>query len=156
MQRVPFFFISNESLGMMNRNTSLRNSLAIIALGTALAANAQQVPGEDPVQLNAPVRHLSLPTGAAQKSGQLDASRELPAWMKARVARYEAKSFSSSANDGTIMTDNDVVKSATSQGQGKTCVQEVGSNSSAANSAGGKTLGDQIVVLRGDLINICR
>ncbi|MEO5659245.1 MAG: hypothetical protein ABIQ90_05520 [Polaromonas sp.] len=142
---------------MINRNTSTRNALAILALGTALAANAQQqVPGEDPVQLTAPVHHLSLPVGAAPKSGQMDGSRELPAWMKARVARYEAKSFSSSANDGTILTDNDVVNTATSQGLNKTCVQEVGSNSSAANGAGGKTQGDQIVVLRGDLINICR
>lgn len=143
---------------MTNRTTSLRNALAMLVLGTAWAANAQQVPGEDPVQLSAPVWHLNLPGGAAQKSGQIDGSPDLPAWMKARVARYEAKSFSASANDGTILTNNDVVNTTTAQGLSKTCVQEVGSISSAANSLGSKTLGgqQQIVVLRGDLVNICR
>ena len=143
---------------MMNKPASLRNVLIILALGTALAAHAQQVPGEDNVQLTAPVRHLSLPGGTAQKSGQMDGSSEMPAWMKARIARYEAKSFSASANDGTILTNNDVVNTTTAQGLSKTCIQEVGNALPAATGAGGKTLAgqQQIVVLRGDLVNICR
>jgi hypothetical protein len=139
-------------------NSSVRIALAVGVLGTALSAGAQGVPGEDPVQLTGPVRYLNLPGPPTPKSGQIDGNSEMPAWMKARVARYEAKSFSATANDGTISTSNDVVNTATAQGLGKTCVQEVGSVTSAANSIGSKTLGgqQQIVVLRGDLVNICR
>ncbi|MDB5741769.1 MAG: hypothetical protein JWR68_84 [Polaromonas sp.] len=143
---------------MVNTLTTLKNALVLLALGSAVPAMAQQVPGEDPVKLSAPVRHLNLPGGALQKSGQMDGSHDLPAWMKARVARYEAKAFSGTANDGTILTNNDVVNTASSQGMSKTCVQEVGSISSAGGTMGSKGISgqQQIVVLRGDLVNICR
>ena len=140
---------------MMNR--SVGNALAVLTLGMAMGAGAQGVPGEDPVQLKGPVQYMNLPGSAVQKSGQIDSNPDMPAWMKARVARYEAKAFSATANDGTILTDNDVVNTANAQGLRKTCVQEVGSITSANNSAS-NTLGgqQQIVVLRGDLVNVCR
>lgn len=110
------------------------------------------------MHLTGPIRYMNLPGAPTPQSGQIDGNSEMPAWMKARVARYEAKSFSATANDGTILTNNDVVNTANAQGLNKTCVQEVGSVTSAANSLGSKTLGgqQQIVVLRGDLVNICR
>ena len=143
---------------MIKRTHHLRTALALLALGSALQVHAQHAPGEDPVQLNAPVQYLNLPIGGAQKSGQIDGRAGMPAWMQARVARYEAKSFSASANDGTILTNNDVVNTVTAQGLSKTCVQEVGGTSPATNSLGNKSLSgqQQIVVLRGDLVNICR
>lgn len=144
---------------MIMKNTGIvRNALAFLALCSAFGAFAQgRIPGEDPVQLTGPVRYMNLPGAAAPKSGQIDGNSDMPAWMKARVARYEAKAFSATANDGTILTDNDVVNTANAQGLRKTCVQEVGSITSA-NNLGNNTLGgqQQIVVLRGDLINVCR
>ena len=141
---------------MMNRN--VRTALALGILAAALSAGAQGVPGEDPVQLSGPVKFLNLPGGPSPKSDPIDRNAEMPAWMKARVARYEAKAFSATANDGTILTNNDVVNTSSAQGLNKTCVQDVGSVTSAGNKAGRNTVSGQqpIVVLRGDLVNICR
>ena len=59
-----------------------------------------------------------------------------------------------------IISDSDVVTTASAQGMQKTCVQEVGSNtvsSGAANTSRyGTTAAPQVVVLRGDLVNICK
>jgi hypothetical protein len=82
----------------------------------------------------------------------------MPAWMKAKVARYEAKA-NSDQNSG-ISTDEDAVRSASSDGFRKTCIQEVGSATSTALPAGGRQAlagsNQQIVVLKGDLVNICK
>ena len=55
---------------------------------------------------------------------------------------------------------DDVVTTANAQGMQKTCVQEVGSNtvSGAATGTGkyGPNQAPQVVVLRGDLVNICK
>lgn len=140
------------------KNACVRNVLTAWALGSALGAGAQGVPGEDPVRLSAPVRYMNLPTAASTGSGQINPNPEMPAWMKAKVARYEAKSFSATANDGTIQTGNDVVNTANAQGLSKTCVQEVGSVTTTSSSAVRSATGGQpqIVVLRGDLVNVCR
>lgn len=130
----------------------------------AMDHGALAAPGEDPMNLSGPVEHLSLPGPPAPKSGNLEGSMDMPAWMKARIARYEAKSFSASADDGTLLTDNNVVNTANAQGLRKTCVQEVGSSSSSGGtSASGGSFNrygpnnqQQIVVLRGDLVNICK
>ena len=78
--------------------------------------------------------------------------------LRARVARYEAKAFS--ADTAGILTNNDVVTTANAEGMQKTCVQEVGSNSLSGSSAStlryGPNQAPQVVVLRGDLVNICR
>lgn len=132
-----------------------------LALSATLAAGdaALAAPGEDPLNLSGPVEHLSLPGPPAPKSGNLDGLLDMPAWMKARIARYEAKSFSATADDGTLLTDNNVVTTSSAQGLRKTCVQEVGSTSSPGNNAFnrfGPGNQQQVVVLRGDLVNICK
>lgn len=125
-----------------------------LSLFSALAA-----PGEDLLILSNPVEHLSLPGPPAPKSGNLLGSTEMPAWMKARVTRYEAKAFSASADDGSMVTDSDTVNTANAIGLRKTCVQEVGSNTTNASinfNRYGPGNQQQIVVLRGDLVNICK
>ena len=86
----------------------------------------------------------------------LDKRGAMPSWLRARIARYEARAFSDDTSG--IATQNDVVTTANAQGMQKTCVQEVGSNTAAAGSAGkyGPNQAPQIVVLRGDLVNICK
>ena len=128
----------------------------VMVLGVATAAFAQ-APGEDPVVLNKKLIIQMQPTGAAAQSGNIDGATGMPSWLRARVARYEAKAFS--ADTTGIATNNDVVTTATAQGMQKTCVQEVGSNtlSSTTNSVAkyGPQTAPQVVVLRGDLVNIC-
>lgn len=143
---------------------TLGADLARLLLGCGLAAGlfpvlAQSTPGEDPVQLTGRVEYLSLPGPALAKSGNLDGRMDMPAWLKARVARYEARAFSGLADDN-LLSDNDVVSTASAQGLRKTCVQEVGSNSSTGSGIGPQNQygpgRQQIVVLRGDLVNVCK
>lgn len=119
---------------------------------------ARAAPGEDPVILSKPVQHLSLPLNNAPKSQGLDSQDDMPSYLKAKVARYEAKAFSDQA--AGIATDSDVVTRANAQGLRKTCVQEVGSTTAATGAANafnryGPGAQPQVVVLRGDLINVC-
>lgn len=146
---------------MLKKSLVYLGTLLVLWIGVlvgawpSMAQSISYTPGEDPVVLTGPVKYLSLPGGALPKSGQIDRPPEMAAWMQARIARYEAKAFSATADDGTLLTDNDVVTTATVQGLRKTCVQEIGSNTTSDTSS---TLGNkpQVVVLRGDLINICR
>lgn len=142
-------------------NTTLAPLPHLLALALAAAVSspwAQTAPGEDPVQLIKRLEQLSLPGPLAPKSGNLDGRLDMPAWMKARIARYEARAFSAFA-DESLLTDNDVVTTASAQGLRKTCVQEVGSISSSNGNAlnrYGPGNQQQVVVLRGDLVNICK
>jgi hypothetical protein len=117
-----------------------------------------QAPGEDPVILTKKLTVQMQPTSAATPSSSLDGNTSMPAWLRARIARYEAKAFSEDTSG--VLTQNDVVTTANAQGMQKTCVQEVGSNtvsSGAANTSRyGTTAAPQVVVLRGDLVNICK
>lgn len=117
-------------------------------------------PGEDNIELKGPVKYTQMPTAPPQRSSGMDGPTDLPAWMRARMTRYVAKAYGVAAEDGSMYTDKDVVTSVETDGFKKTCVQEVGSNTAATgDSLGnryGPNTGDQIVVLRGDLVNICR
>lgn len=129
-----------------------------LTIGGWTGNQAHAAPGEDPLVLSGPVQFVSAPGARLQPSGNLDGSKELPSWMKAKMARYSAKAFSMTADDGTIYTDNDVINTAQTTGFKTTCVQEVGSVSSdaALGSRYGPGQRDQVVVLRGDLVNICK
>jgi hypothetical protein len=130
----------------------------LLCVGAGSAAFA--APGEDPLPLTGPVGHPTMLTPPPPASGQIDGNPEMPAWIKAKVARYEAKAFSATADDGSIYTDNTVVATSQAQGFTKTCVQEVGSVTSSLGPQGSAKTStgsqQQIVVLRGDLVNICR
>ncbi|MFC5523394.1 hypothetical protein [Polaromonas jejuensis] len=124
--------------------------MGVGALG-CLQAAAQNAPGEDPVRLDKKITIQMLPLGAAPRSGNINPSTDMPAWQRARVARYEAKAFS--GNPGDILSKKDVVSTATSDGFKTTCTQTIGSNVATTTPAGSPK--EQIVVLRGDLVNIC-
>jgi len=131
-----------------------------VAMAMALCCMASvqaQAPGEDPVVLNKKLVIQMQPTGDAAPSGNIDGSTGMPSWLRARVARYEAKAFSTDTTG--ILTNNDVVSTAQAQGMQKTCVQEVGSNTLSGSTSSfnryGPNNAPQVVVLRGDLVNIC-
>lgn len=120
---------------------------------SAGVVKAQNAPGEDPVVLNKQVAVQMLPLGSS-RSAPMDTVNGMPAWLKAKVVRYEAKANSDFT--AGISTDADVTRSASSDGLKKTCVQEVGSVTTTTNSAGPGRNAPQVVVLKGDLVNICR
>lgn len=128
--------------------------LAWLALGAPHLHAA--APGEDPVVLSKPVDYLRLPTAKQQTSSGLDTVTDIPINVKAKIARYEAMSMT---NAPGISTEANVVTTTTtsSTGMQRTCTQDLASNTNASafNRYGPQTK-DQIVVLKGDLINVCR
>ena len=131
--------------------------IAFTALGTAIGmGSVQAAPGEDPIVLSKPVDHLQLPMGAAAPSKGLDGTDGLPSNVQAKIARFEAKSFSDAT--AGIFTDADIKTATSSDLKGKTCIQDVGSNTSTNSPLryGPGNNQQQIVVLRGDLVNICK
>jgi hypothetical protein len=124
---------------------------------TPMLANAQLAPGEDPVYLNQKVVVNMLPINNTMRSTPLENSSGVPAWMDARIAKFQAKAYSLEATG--IYTDSDVKTTTITDGFRKTCIQNVGSTITAASNSAGKFGAmpqDQIVVLKGDLVNICR
>ena len=124
---------------------------------TPIFANAQLAPGEDPVYLKEKVVVNMLPINNTMRSTPLQNSAGVPAWMDARIAKFQAKAYSIDTTG--IYTDSDVKTTTITDGFRKTCIQDVGSTiAAAANSTGkfGAMPQDQIVVLKGDLVNICR
>ena len=81
----------------------------------------------------------------------------MPAWLKAKVARFEAKAFSNTADDGSILNEKDVIARSSGEGIQRTCIQDIGSTTTdTRTTTGGPGGKQQIVVLRGNLVNICR
>ncbi|ARU04885.1 hypothetical protein CCO03_09510 [Comamonas serinivorans] len=144
----------------MSDHTRLYRLLLCLALtGTGSVAWSQGAPGEDPVLLGGNVSYQAFPTAAEARSGALDPADDLPAWLRAKVSRYEAQSFTSNPNG--IATDSDIVNTTRSAGTRKTCVQEVGSSTTmlrpgTASQVRQANNNTQVVVLRGDLVNVCR
>ena len=117
---------------------------------------AQSAPGEDPITLSKQTKFDARPTAASPQSTGLDPLFGLPGWLHARVSRYEARAYSDIT--GNVLTENDAVTTASAQGLKKVCVQEVGSTASDSTGFGkyGPKGAPQIVVLKGDLVNICK
>lgn len=133
----------------------LRFCVGLGALQACSAAFAQNAPGTDPVRIDSRVVIQGLPNGPAPRSGNIAPPAEIPAWQRAKIARYEAKAFS--GNRGDILTERDVINTANSDGFKTTCTQSIGSISTPAGitTGAGFQQTNQIVVLRGDLVNIC-
>ena len=124
---------------------------------TPIFAYAQLAPGEDPVYLKEKVVVNMLPINNTMRSTPLQNSTGVPAWMEARIAKFQAKAYSIDTTG--IYTDSDVKITTITDGFRKTCIQDVGSTVAAASNSAGKFGAmpqDQIVVLKGDLVNICR
>ena len=144
---------------MKVRSFTLRFQVSLVTLMATSGFGAFAAPGEDVIILKGPISYASTPMPESAKSEQLHQNTDIPAWMRARITRFTAKAYSATADDGSIITDNDVVTTTTSQGLRKTCVQEVGTTTTTSDSLGGRYgpgQKDQVVVLRGDLVNVCR
>lgn len=138
--------------------TTRSRFLVAATAGVLLAAGslAQAAPGEDPITITKPVIYQELPGPQRAPSGDIHYNQDLPPGIAAKVGRYTADAYA--ATPGTnVKTDRDVVQSVKTNGLYTTCNQSVGSTFGAAGAAGLKKPGgaDQIVVLRGDMINIC-
>ena len=137
-------------------NTRVNNRLlyGALVLGLGAAVPAWSAPGEDPVVLEKKVNVQMQPLPSAPRSDYINYNNGMPAWQQARLSRYVAKAFSGDTTG--ILTEKDVVNAVETKGSKVVCSQSVGSNVAAANAgATGKPGGDQVVVLRGDLVNIC-
>lgn len=130
------------------------SGLTAAGLFFGTSAWAQNAPGEDPVVLTKRISVQMLPIGGARTSAPLTAQNGMPAWMQAKVARFEAKA-NSDQTEG-MLTDSDVTRAANADGLKKTCIQEVGSNTVQTPGKFGLSNTQQIVVLKGDLVNICK
>lgn len=131
--------------------------LLVAASGALLSATGvrAQMPGEDTVAITKPVTYLQLPTVKRAPSGDIKYTQNLPSDIAAKVGRYSAEAYAPTKGSN-VKTDRDVVQSVRTNGTQTICNQSVGSTT-GATSPGGTTLNnqDQIVVLRGDMINIC-
>lgn len=115
-----------------------------------IAPFAMAAPGEDPVVLSAKVSYLQLPGAATPTSADILHGSGMPDDARAKMAKYVAKAYSSDV--GTVQTEKDVVSVTRTNAGRTTCVQSVG----AVAPPTGTTAQDQVVVIRGDLINLCR
>jgi len=135
---------------------------AVAALCAAFTASAQGAPGSDPIVLQGRVSYLELPTVAPARSKEIDRAISMPPRIQAKVNRYEAKAFAAlEGADGTIQSGQDVISTASGNALERNCTQSLASTSAAASAGpsgryGVGSAADQVVVLRGDLVNICR
>lgn len=123
------------------------------------AADCCAAPGEDPIVIQVRVNAPIGPALAQARSTPMTPPAVTPAWLEAKVARLEAKAWA--FDTGNLITDKNLLAAANSDGIRKLCVQDIGSALSAgANSAAGsgalRNTEPQIVVLKGDVVNICR
>lgn len=135
-------------------NTSIFQVLATGAfflIGAGVAA--QTAPGEDPVTINSKVTYQMAPNPIVNKSTDIIMKKGLSGADEAKIARYTAMAYAPTPD---VLTDKDVVSTVSTKGVYTTCVQSVGSNT-APTSAGATVLAaPQVVVLRGDLVNVCK
>ena len=126
-----------------------------IVLGLLLPVWACAAPGEDPIVLEKKVSVQMQPYNQNTRSGYVQYNLGLAADLQAKISRYTAKAYS--ADTTGIYTEKDVVQAVKTDGNKVVCSQSVGSNIGTAATAttGSGKPADQIVVLRGDLINIC-
>lgn len=150
----------------MQRSTQNRrvwiSSLLLTSTGMAStllmhSVQADQAPGEDTITLNHRVSFNMLPLNTLSRSATNTNPQEIPAWLDAKLARYQAKAYS--ADTTGIVTEKDVTTTIATDGLRKTCTQDIASNVGASTTASNR-LGiksdPQIVVMRGDLVNICK
>jgi len=129
----------------------MRATILSIPLLLCAGAAGAQAPGEDPVQLNRRMTLQMVPLGTGPGSSAPNLQDSQPDWQRARSSRYQAKSWA--ADPGSVMTERDVINTVNTEGLKTACVQSVGSTVVPR----GTTLraNEQVVVLRGDLVNIC-
>ncbi len=135
----------------MERKPAYAMSILVAVMLAGASTSTLAAPGEDPVLINSRVSYLQMPTGPRAVSTSIQHRTGMPDDAKAKIAHYVAKAFS--ADTSGISTEKDVVSSVqTNSKGGVTCVQSV--QPTTAGPRGGMSK-DQVVVIRGDLVNIC-
>ena len=123
---------------------------AVIALTLMSTAGYSLAgPGEDTVTITNRVQYLQMPTAPRAVSGSIRYDRGLSDDVQAKLARYSAQAFAP-AQTG-VATERDVVQAVKTNGTQVTCTQSV----NPVVPTSGPATGDRVVVIRGDLINIC-
>ena len=136
----------------MKRKSASTMGRLIVVMLVGASTCALAAPGEAPVYINGRVSYLQMPTAPRSISSSIVYKTGMPDDAKAKIAHYVAKSFS--ADTTGIKTEKDVVSSVqTNSLGGVTCVQTVQPTAAGAGANMGE---DQVVVIRGDLVNICR
>ena len=174
--------MTSRSIGTPLALVVLMNAMvALAALGLSPAAHGQNAPGSDPIIISAPIGFQGLPFPEPKPSDPLDRTNAIPSWLKAKIIRLEAKAYAAlEGGDGVIQTGQDVVTMQTGNALQKNCTTNVASNTAipaaggtvtspsgaavgpnpAASGPAGKygagTALNQIAVLRGSLVTICK
>ncbi|EWS64830.1 hypothetical protein Y695_01925 [Hydrogenophaga sp. T4] len=133
--------------------------LAITMTNLLYAQIAHSAPGEDTIQLNGPVKYVAMPGAPRQQSAGMDGPTDIPAWMRARINRYVAKAFSATARWIHLHRQR-----CGDDGPDRRLAKNLRSGSRIQHRSRWRQLGsrygpqaqDQVVVLRGDLVNVCR
>jgi hypothetical protein len=141
----------------LTRNFSL---IALCLVGVALlvfqALAHAQPPGQDTVVITKPP-NVSGGGGSPERPGKgLDEKQDMPIGLKAKIARYTALSMSKGEETQAAQTNSERAESA---GFRKTCVQDIWGNTAPTGMSSGRygpRVQDQVTVLRGDFINVCR
>lgn len=129
----------------MHSNT--RSFCTLIALLIPICS--WSAPGEDLISISGRVSYLQLPTAPVTRSTSVQYVQQMPDDAAAKISRYTAKAYS--GNLGQIKTEKDVIQSVQTKGTQTTCYQSIGS----VSAPNGLASNEQVVVLRGDVINIC-
>lgn len=171
---------SRSSNALLALVISINVLIAFVIAGFGPRAHAQNAPGTDPIVISGKISFEGLPMGQPSVSEPLDRRSELPSWLQAKIVRLEAKAYAAlGGGDGTIYTEQDVVSRQTGNALQKTCTTNVASNAGTPTTTGpvspsGNPIGpnagaagpggrfgpgattNQIAVLRGNLVTICK
>jgi hypothetical protein len=115
-----------------------------------------QAPGQDTIVLNSAPSFAGGGANPERPGKGLDERQDMPIALKAKIARYTALSMARGEDDAGSQT---IVQRAESAGFNKTCVQDIASNTAPSGLGTGRygpRAQDQVVVLRGDFVNVCR
>jgi hypothetical protein len=135
------------------KTAMLRLALAWIGLIALAAPAAAQAPGQDTIVIKQAPQQSSGGGAPERKGTGLDERTEMSPGLKAKIARYTAVANNKADAQISLLSLDQRVESA---GFSKTCVQDVGSTPAPSTGRYGPRNQDQIVVMRGDLVNICR
>jgi hypothetical protein len=127
--------------------------LAWVGLVATTTPAAAQAPGQDTIVIKQAPQQAPGGGGAERKGTGLEERAEISPGLKAKIARYTAVANNKVDAQISLLSLDQRIESA---GFSKTCVQDVGSTTAPSAGRFGPRNQDQIVVMRGDLINICR
>jgi hypothetical protein len=112
-----------------------------------------QAPGQDTIVIKQAPQQSSSGGAPERKGTGLDERSDMSPGLKAKIARFTAMANNKADSQPSLLSVEQQVQSA---GFSKTCVQDVGSTTAPSAGRYGPRNQDQIVVMRGDLVNICR